>query len=158
MMRKDLEVSRAAESPFETAQSPAPGTSPMREQDFAAALLAVGGVADRAMVCRVQRNVREQAIEMTERRQRLRHSIGLTILGFSLLLLVLTPVIYSCMHLEDSPDFEMQFVYLIGWLFPITLMALVLVFMRARTGGDARKGGMRQIDHRVTSRLGSMVR
>ena len=157
MMKKYPEVPGAAESQFETAQSHAPGISPMREQDFAAALLAVGGVADRAMVCRVQRNVREQALEMTERRQRLRHSIGLTILGFSLLLLVLTPVFYSCVHLEDSPDFEMQFVYLIGWLFPITLMALILVFMRARTS-DARKAGMRQIDHRVTSRLGSMVR
>ena len=37
------------------------------EQEFAAALLAVGGVADRAMVCRAQRLVREQAVEIAER-------------------------------------------------------------------------------------------
>ena len=157
MMKKDPAVPRATESQFETGQSHVPGISPMQEQDFAAALLAVGGVANRAMVCRVQRNVREQAIEITERRQRLRHSIGLTILGFSLLLLVLTPVIYSCVHLEEGIDIEMQFVYLIGWLFPVTLMALILVFMRSRSG-DARRAGMRQIDHDVRSRLGSMVR
>ncbi len=157
MMKKVPEVRRAADSPFETAQSHAPEISPLQERDFAAALLAVGGVADRTMVCRVQRNVREQAIQMAERRQRLRHSIGLTILGFSLLLLVLTPVFYSWAHLEDGPGFEMQFVYLIGWLFPVTMMALILVFMRARTG-DGRRAGMRQIDHRITSRLGSMVR
>lgn len=157
MMKNNPAVFRATASQFETEHSDAPGTTPLQEQDFAAALLAVGGVANRAMVCRVQRNVREQAIEMAERRQRLRHSIGLTILGFSLLLLVLTPVIYSCVHLQEGTDIEMQFVYLIGWLFPVTLMALILVFMRARTG-DARRRGMRQIDHRVTSRLGSMVR
>ncbi len=134
----------------------APEISPLEEQDFAAALLAVGGVADRAMVCRVQRCVREQAMEMMERRQRLRHSIGLTILGFSLLLLVLTPVVWSLVHLDSES--EMQFAYLIGCLFPVTLIALVLVFMRARAGGDTRRGGVRQIDHRVASRLGSMVR
>ncbi|MHB8389485.1 MAG: hypothetical protein ACYDBH_07885 [Acidobacteriaceae bacterium] len=130
--------------------------SPLQEQEFVAALLTVGGVADRAMVCRVQRCVRERAMEMVERRQRLRHSVGLTILGFSLLLLVLTPVVWSLVHLESES--EMQFAYLIGCLFPVTLMALVLVFMRTRAGGDARRGGARQIDHRVASRLGSMVR
>lgn len=129
----------------------------MQEQNFAAAFLSVGGVADRAMVCRVQRNVREQAIQMAERRQRLRHSIGLTILGFSLMLLLLTPVLYSWAHMDGDASFEMQYVYVIGWLFPVTLATLVLALMRSRTG-DTRRAGTRQIDHRVTSRLGSMVR
>ena len=138
---------------FEQDPAHTPEGSPLQEQDFSAALLAVGGVADRAMVCRVQRCVREQAMEMAEHRQRIRHSIGLTILGFSLLALVLTPVIWSCVHMEGSSGLDMQFVYMIGWLFPVTLIALVLVLMRTRSDGGAR-----QIDHRVASRLGSMVR
>lgn len=127
------------------------------EQEFAAALLTVGGVADRAMVCRAQRLVREQAVEISERRRRLRHGIGITILGFSLLLLVLTPVFWSGMQMlldpENFPASELQFVYVIAWLFPVTLVTLVLIFLRTRNGG-----GPRRIDHRVTSRLDSMVR
>jgi hypothetical protein len=131
--------------------------SPLLEQDFSAALLKVGGVADRAMVCRTQRLVRQQAMEMAERRQRARHGIGLTILGFSLLLLVLTPVVWSGVQLDlgwqHFSDSEMQFVYMIGWIFPVTLAALVLGFLRTRATGGARR-----IDHRVASRLDSMVR
>lgn len=127
------------------------------EQEFATALLAVGGVADRAMVCRAQRLVREQAVEIAERRRRVRHGIGITILGFSLLLLVLTPVFWSGMQMlldpQNFPASELQFVYVIAWLFPVTLVTLFLVFLRTRNGG-----GTRRIDHRVTSRLDSMVR
>lgn len=127
------------------------------EQEFATALLAVGGVADRAMVCRAQRLVREQAVEIAEQRRRLRHGIGITILGFSLLLLVLTPVFWSGMQMlldpGNFPASELQFVYVIAWLFPVTLVTLFLVFLRTRNGG-----GTRRLDHRVTSRLDSMVR
>jgi len=127
------------------------------EQEIAAALLAVGGVADRAMVCRAQRLVREQALEIAERRRRLRHGIGITILGFSLLFLVLTPVFWSGMQMlldpKNFPASELQFVYVIAWLFPVTLVTLFLVFLRTRNGG-----GTRRIDHHVTSRLDSMVR
>ena len=133
-----------------------PGGIPLREEDFADALLSVGGVADRAMVRRTQRRVREQAIEMAEQRQRARHGIGLTILAFSLLLLVLTPVIWSGFHLQhgwDFTDFETQSLYMIGWLFPVTLVGLVLACMRMRAGR-----GTRRIDHRIGSRLGSLVR
>jgi hypothetical protein len=132
------------------------GEAPLEECDFAAALLAVGGVADRAMVCRTQRRVREQAIELAERQQRMRHGIGLTILGFSLLLLVLTPVVWGGFHLEEGwnfTDFETQSMYMIGWLFPVTLVALVLGGLRMRAGRGARR-----IDHRVGSRLDSLVR
>jgi hypothetical protein len=138
--------------------APADVAFSLREEDFSAALQTVGGVADRAMVCRTQRRVRQQAMEVAERRQRARHGIGLTILGFSLLLLVLTPVVWGgaqqlregWQHFSDS---EMQYVYMIGWLFPVTLAGLVLGFLRTRTSG-----GPRRIDHRVTSRLDSMVR
>jgi hypothetical protein len=128
----------------------------MQEKDFAAALLSVGGVADRAMVCRTQRRVREQALEIAERRRRARHGIGLTILAFSLLLLVLTPVVWSGFHLQqgwDFTDFETQSMYVIGWLFPVTLVALLLGCLRMRTSR-----GTRRIDHRVSARLDSLVR
>ena len=158
MMKNDPAVPGLQASKLEKDAANAPDTTPLQEQDVAAALLAVGGVADRTMVCRVQRCVREQALEMAEHRQRIRHSIGLTILGFSLLALVLTPVIWSCVHMEGGSGLDMQFVYMMGWLFPVTLMALVLVLMRTRPDGAMRRGGARQIDHRVASRLGSMVR
>lgn len=131
-------------------------TAPFTESEFAATLLAVGGVADRAMVCRTQRRVREQSIEMAERRRRARHGIGLTILGFSLLLLVLTPVVWGGFHMEQGwafTDFESQSMCMIGWLFPVTLVALVLGCLRMRAGR-----GTRRIDHRVGSRLDSLVR
>ncbi len=128
----------------------------LQETDFAAALLGVGAVAGRAMVCRTQRRVREQAIELADRRRRMRHGIGLTILGFSLLLLVLTPVVWGGFHLEEGwnfTDFETQSMYMIGWLFPVTLVALVLGCLRTRGGRGARR-----IDHRVGARLDSLVR
>jgi hypothetical protein len=130
-----------------------------REDGLATALLMVGGMADRATVCRTQRRVREQAIEMAERRRRVRHGIGLAILGFSLLLLLLTPVIWCGFHLlrqqgwNGFPDFEMQSMYVIGWLFPVTLAALVLGCMRSRTSRGGRK-----LDDRIGSRLESLVR
>ena len=144
---------------FEVGVSTGLVTSPLVERDIAAALLVVGGVADPAMVCHTQRLVREHAIEMAERRSRARHGIGLTILGFSLLLLVLTPVIWGGFHLEvddgwqSLTDFDMQSMYMIGWLFPVTLAGLVLGCVRMRTGR-----GTRRIDHRVNSRLDSLVR
>lgn len=131
--------------------------APLLESDFSEALLAVGGVAGRALVCRTQRRVRQETIEMMERRQRARHGIGLAILGFSLLLLVLTPVVWSGtqLHLgwQHFSDSEMQSVYMIGWLFPVTITGLVLGFLRTRASG-----GPRRIDHRVASRLDSVVR
>jgi len=132
--------------------------APLIERDFAVALQVVGGVADRATVCRTQRRVREQAIEMVERRRRTRYGIGLTILGFSLLLLVLTPVIWGGVHLlEDGAggftDFDMQSMYVIGWLFPVTIVGLILGCIRMRT-----ERGARRIDHRVGTRLESLVR
>ena len=134
------------------------GVEPLaaQERELAAALLSVGGVADPAMVCRAQRRVREQALEMAERRSRTRHGIGLTILAFSLLLLALTPVLWSGFHLQQGlnfTDFDSQSFYMIGWLFPVTLVALVLGCMRMRNGR-----GTRRIDHRVSSRLDSLVR
>lgn len=126
------------------------------ERDFAAALLSVGGVANRNMVCRAQRLVREQSIELAEQRRRARHAVGLTILGFSLLLLVLTPVVWSSFHLANGwnlKGYETLLMCTIGWLFPVTLIGLVLAFPRMRANRGARR-----LDHRLDSRLGSIVR
>lgn len=137
---------------------PQPANSSLQEQNFAAALLAVGGVADHAMVSRTQRRVRERMLEIEERRRRARHGIGLAILGFSLLLLVLTPVLWS-FHLnldEGWSEFtrvDMQSMYMIGWLFPVTMVGIILGCLRMRAGR-----GMRRIDQRIGSRLDSLVR
>lgn len=156
-MKHNPMTTNAAGQNSDPNSNPASSVFSAEEQEFAAALLAVGGVADRAMVCRAQRLVREQALEIAEQRRRLRHGIGITILGFSLLLLVLTPVFWSGMQMlldpQNFPASELQFVYVIAWLFPVTLVTLFLVFLRTRNGG-----GTRRIDHRVTSRLDSMVR
>lgn len=128
----------------------------LREQDFAAALLSVGAVADREMVCRTQRRLREQAMEIAEQRKRARRAVGLAILGFSLLLLLLTPVVYTSFHLAkgwDIKDFETLFMCTLGWLFPVTLIGLVLALPRMRGGR-----GTRHLDHRLDARLGSIVR
>jgi len=128
-------------------------------RDIAVALLMVGGVADRATVCRTQRRVRERAAEMAERRHSASRGIGLAILGFSLLLLVLTPVIWCGFHLLRQAgwggfaDFDMQSMYVIGWLFPVTILGLILGCRRAPAGR-----GIQRIDHRIGSRLESMVR
>ena len=156
-MKHNPAITHAAGENSDPNLNPASSIFSAEEQEFATALLAVGGVADRAMVCRAQRLVREQAVEIAERRRRVRHGIGITILGFSLLFLVLTPVFLSGMQMlldpENFPSSELQFVYVIAWLFPVTLVTLFLVFLRTRNGG-----GTRRIDHRVTSRLDSMVR
>lgn len=130
--------------------------TPFAEKDFATALQSVGAVAGRAMVCRTQRLVREQAIEAAAHRNRVRRAVGLAILGFSLLLLVLTPVVWSSIHLASGwhfTDVESQSMYVLGWIFPVTLVGLVLAFLRMRVGR-----GTRRIDHRVETRLGSLVR
>ena len=156
-MKQDPITTKADAQNSDAGLGPVSMTFSPEEQQLAAALLAVGGVADRAMVCRAQRLVREQAVEIAERRRRIRHGIGITILGFSLLFLVLTPVFWSGMQMlldpKNFPASELQFVYVIAWLFPVTLVTLFLVFLRTRNGG-----GTRRIDHRVTSRLDSMVR
>lgn len=156
-MKTDPRIAHVNGKDSHAISNPASKIFSAEEQQFATALLTIGGVADRAMVCRAQRLVREQAVEIAERRRRLRHGIGITILGFSLLLLVLTPVFWSGMQMlldpKNFPASELQFVYVIAWLFPVTLVTLFLVFLRTRDGG-----GTRRIDHRVTSRLDSMVR
>lgn len=156
-MKDDSVITTSNGKKSDASLNPASATFSAEEQEFATALLAVGGVADRAMVCRAQRRVREQAVDIAERRRRTRRGIGITMLGFSLLLLVLTPVFWSGMQMlvdpQNFPASELQFVYVIAWLFPVTLVTLFLVFLRTRTGS-----GTRRIDHRVTSRLDSMVR
>lgn len=114
------------------------------EQQAALLLPSIGAVADRAMVLQARRRVRERAMEMATQRRRARQAVGLAILGFSLLLLVLTPVLWGGVRMEEGwqhfADSEMQTVYVVGWLFPATIAGLVIGLMRARS---SRTGGRR---------------
>lgn len=137
------------------------GTVPnaMEERQFAASLLTIGGVADRAMVARTLRRVRERKLEIAERRCRARKAIGVAILGLSLLLLVLTPVTWSAVHMQlqdgwqDFAGVDMQSMYVLGWIFPVTIAGLVLALLGVRARRSARR-----TDHQVGTRLGSLMR
>lgn len=125
-----------------------PGNGHGMEWELArqAALLlpSIGAVADRPMVLQAKRRVRERAMEMATQRRRARQAVGLAILGFSLLLLVLTPVLWGGVRMEEGwqhfADSEMQAVYVVGWLFPTTIAGLVIGLMRTRS---SRAGGRR---------------
>lgn len=129
------------------------------EREIAAVLSMVGGVADRATVCRTQRRVRERAAEMAERKRRARQGIGLAILCLSLLLLVLTPVLWVGVHLLRDQGWsgfassEMQCMYVIGWLFPVTAVGSALGCMRVRAGRKVRR-----VEHRFNPQMESLVR
>jgi hypothetical protein len=129
------------------------------EVEFAGALLSVGAVADRAMVTRTLRRVRTEALVIEERRQRTRRAVGVAILGFSLLLLVLTPVLWGGFHAQLDEGWsaftavDLQQMYVIAWLFPVTMAGLIMAFAGARRLRSGRRS-----DHRVTSRLASLVR
>lgn len=132
---------------------------PAEEAVLAGALLSVGAVADRTMVSRTLRRVRTEAIAIEERRQRVRRAVGLAILGFSLLLLVLTPVLWSGFHTQLDEGWsaftavDLQLLYVIAWLFPVTMAALVIAFVGARRARSGRRG-----DHGAASRAAFLVR
>ena len=120
-----------------------------RQQETIAALLSVSVVADRTLVRQTQLRVQQRALEMTARRKQIRQRIGLTILACSLVWLLLTPVVWGGFnqtagwrHFTDS---EFQVIYLTGWLLPITLVTLVMGFLRSRV-------------HKSTRRMDSFVR
>lgn len=114
-----------------------------------AALLSVSIVAERTLVRHVQRRVQERALEMTARRKQVRQRIGLAILASSLVWLLLTPVVWGGFNQTAGwrhfTDAEFQVMYLTGWLLPITLVTLVVGFLRGRT-------------HKSTRRMNSFVR
>lgn len=136
-----------------------PPSQPAEEAMLAGALLSVGAVADRAMVSRTLRRVRTEAIALEERRQRIRRALGLAILGFSLLLLVLTPVLWSGFHTQLDEGWsafttvDLQLLYVIAWLFPVTMAALVIAFVGARRVRSGRRS-----DHGTASRFALLVR
>ena len=120
-----------------------------RQQETIAALLSVSVVADRTLVRQTQLRVQQRALEMTARRKQIRQRIGLTILACWLVWLLLTPVVWGGFnqtagwrHFTDS---EFQVIYLTGWLLPITLVTLVMGFLRSRV-------------HKSTRRMDSFVR
>jgi hypothetical protein len=129
------------------------------EREFAPALLAIGGNVDSATAARTQRRVRERLTCMAERRRRTRQRIGLAILAFSLLLLVMTPVIWNAVHLQmdegwqDFAGVDMQTVYVLGWFIPVTIAGLILACLGLKASRRTRR-----VDHHAGVRLSSFVR
>ncbi len=113
-----------------------------QQENIVAALRSVSVVANRALVRQTQRRVRERSLGLAARRQQVRQRIGLTLLAFSLMWLLLTPIVWGgysqsagWQHFADS---EFQMVYWTGWLLPITLVTLVVAFLRARLKKSTR--------------------
>ncbi len=124
-------------------QSAALLQSSEQQQQMLAALQSVSVVADHTLVRQVQRRVRERSLGMVERRKLVRQRIGLTLLACSLVWLLLTPILWGgysqsvgWRHFTDS---EFQVMYLTGLLLPITLVTLVVAFLRARSQKTERK-------------------
>lgn len=114
-----------------------------QQHEMIAALLSVNVVADRTLVRQTQRRVRERSLEMAARRKQVRQKTGLVILAFSLLWLLLTPIVWGdfsqsagWQHFTES---EFQVMYLTGWLLPVTLVTLVIGFLRVRRQGPSRR-------------------
>jgi len=120
-----------------------------QQRETIAALLSVSVVAEHSLVRHTQRRVHQRALEMAARRKQIRQRIGWTILAFSLVWLLLTPVVWGGFSLaagwRDFTESEFQVIYLTGWLLPVTLVTLVLGFLRARS-------------QKSTQRLDSFVR
>ena len=111
--------------------------------ELIATLLSVSVVADRPLVRQTQRRVRQRSLEMTARRKQVQQRIGLTALAVSLVWLLLTPVVWGgysqtigWQHFADS---EFQVIYLTAWLLPITLVTLMIGFLRSRSERPGRK-------------------
>ncbi|HUZ03949.1 MAG TPA: hypothetical protein VMU62_01230 [Acidobacteriaceae bacterium] len=124
-------------------QNPAQQPTLERHQEMRSALHSVSIVADRALVRQVQRRVRERSLGMVERRKLVRQRIGMTLLACSLVWLLLTPILWGgysqsvgWRHFADS---EFQVMYLTGLLLPITLVTLVVAFLRTRSQKTERK-------------------
>ncbi len=132
-------------------EEPAPFETQFQEQqqETLRALLAVSVVADRPMVRQTQRRVRQRSFQMTARRQQLRQRFGLAILGFSLVWLMMTPMIWGSysqtvgfiqtLGWRHCADTECQVMYLTCWLLPITLVTVVIGLLRSRSTKSSRK-------------------
>ncbi len=113
------------------------------------ALRAVSVVAERPMVRQAQRRVRQRSLEMHARRRQLRQRIGMSLLGFSLVWLLMTPLIWGSysqivafslsLGWRHCTDIECQVTYLTCWLLPITLVTLVIGLLRSRSTKSSRK-------------------
>ena len=120
-----------------------------QQEEMLQALRAINVVADRPMVRQAQRRVRQRSLEIFARRRQLRERIGMSLLGFSLVWLLMTPVIWGSYNqivtLSQSlgwrhcADAECQVMYLTCWLLPITLVTLVIGLLRSRSTKSSRK-------------------
>jgi hypothetical protein len=108
-----------------------------------AALSSVNVVAGHSLVRRAQRRVQARCDQIDERHRQVRQRIGLALLATSAILLLLTPAIWGgysqsagWRHFADA---DFQVMYWTAWLLPITLITLVVGFLRVRTQRPERK-------------------
>ena len=108
-----------------------------------AAFSSVNVVAGHSLVRRAQRRVQARCDQIDERHRQVRQRIGLALLATSAILLLLTPAIWGgysqsagWRHFADA---DFQVMYWTAWLLPITLITLVVGFLRVRTQRPERK-------------------
>lgn len=132
-------------------QTPASGTQSDTQQDTQriasiparAAFNAGSVVAGHGLVRRAQRRVQARCDQIEERHRQLRQRVGLALLATSAILLLLTPAIWGSYSQSAGwrhfADADFQVMYWTAWLLPVTLLTLVVGFLRTRTQRPERR-------------------
>ena len=124
-------------------REPVNGPQAVAPDTARAALSSANVVAGHSLVRRTQRRVQARCDQIDERHRQVRQRIGLALLATSAILLLLTPAIWGgysqsagWRHFADA---DFQVMYWTAWLLPITLITLVVGFLRVRTQRPERK-------------------
>jgi hypothetical protein len=124
-------------------REPESGMQKVAAGDMRAALCSAHVAAGRTLVRRTQRRVKARCDQMEERRKQVRQRIGLALLASSAILLLLTPALWGSYSQSAGwrhfADADLQVMYWTAWLLPITLITLVIAFLRAHTQRPERK-------------------
>ena len=122
---------------------PSNGTQTTMPKAMRSSLDSMSVVAEHSLVRRAQRRVQARCDQIDERRRQVRQRIGLALLTVSAILLLLTPAIWGgysqsagWRHFADA---DFQVMYWTAWLLPVTLITLVVGFLRVRTQRPERK-------------------
>jgi hypothetical protein len=121
------------------------GEKPFPEDDsrvfVRAAMRGLSAPARASLVNRTHRVVRERALSIAARRSRVR-SLWIPLAVCSSLLIILSTAVWSILDQYDVsptgvPDASNQFLVLLLWFLPVSMVLLALVlFRRARKRGD----------------------
>jgi hypothetical protein len=123
-----------------------PGTGEPRGRpaDAARSIACPDCDANLRLAQKTRRRVRDEVISTQERRMRQRHSVGLALMGFVLLLVLAAPAIWNGMEdlLGDERIFDLptEFAFLITILLVAMLAALVAVWKGQHNVQHDRRG------------------